>query len=166
MRHFGNKRLKFQIKWTELYPWLTYSPKKVGVFCKFCLLFNNEGAGKGSHESPGALVTSAFTDWKHALEQFRAHAKTQCHSNSAISANNFQNVSSGKQDDITIQLNQQLKDEIEQNRRVLTSTINIFIFCGGKALALQGDDECGPISFGKPRHNDGNFRALLRFSVD
>lgn len=92
VKKFGNRLLKFQMSWIETFPWLAYSPKKDGVYCKNCLLFVKHGIGKGFHEQPGALVTTAFDDWKHAKERFQRHAVSQYHIKSTVDADYFLKV--------------------------------------------------------------------------
>lgn len=47
----GKFSRKFQSKWLDLYPWLAYSKREDGVFCKICILFLIDfEIGKGSYQ--------------------------------------------------------------------------------------------------------------------
>lgn len=68
------RRRSFQENWIRNtdsgYPFLAYSQKEDGVYCKPCFLFFHDGVGKGKHEPPGKLVKSSFRDWKKAKDFF------------------------------------------------------------------------------------------------
>ena len=42
----GKRNLRFQIHWSNQWPWLTYSHCQLGAFCNTCVLFAGECAGK------------------------------------------------------------------------------------------------------------------------
>jgi len=53
----GKQKRAFQDKWVTHpqngFPFLAYSKKDDGVYCKICHLFYYEEVGKGQHENPG-----------------------------------------------------------------------------------------------------------------
>lgn len=51
--------LRFQAKWLDQYPWLTYSKEKLGAFCKPCVIFSKTG-GSG-HQPLGLFVVHAYS---------------------------------------------------------------------------------------------------------
>ncbi|XP_043065493.1 52 kDa repressor of the inhibitor of the protein kinase-like [Drosophila ficusphila] len=53
-----------------------------------------------------------------------------------------------------------------ENRRKLAPIIRAVLFCCRQGLSLRGHRDDGPLALEIPKDNDGNFRALLRFSVD
>ena len=76
-------------------------------------------------------------------------------------------ISSGKQDSIEIQLNQQQKQTILENRRKITPIIETIILCGLQGIPLKGHRDSGPLIFESEKNlednnNYGNLRALLR----
>jgi len=58
--------LKFQYSWLLKYPWLCYSEKKYGAFCKFCVAFVKSGVGYNS-KKPNSFVVTKFDNWRKAL---------------------------------------------------------------------------------------------------
>lgn len=68
--------------------------------------------------------------------------------------------------DISLQLNTARLATIEQNRNILSSIIETIILIGRQEISLRGHRDSGPILSEVSNHNDGNFRALLRFRVD
>ena len=169
----GKKQKRsFQEKWikdreTETgFPFLAYSKKEDGVYCKPCYLFFHEGVGKGDHENPGRLVTSSFRDWKKARETFLKHSNKEYHKNCVVLAEKFLEVFSGKRQDIMSQLNSQRAREKEENRAAIKPIIETILFCAEQELPLRGDHDSGPLSLDKPEKKDGKFRALLRFRAN
>lgn len=160
----NGKKLKFQVQWVKEFPWLAYSKKECGVFCKICVLFNNyEKTGKGSYQN-GSLITSPFQKWKNAKEKFEKHANTSYHKHSFSSAQDFQRVV--RKNDIIEQIDQTVKIEKAKNRAFLKPIIETLIFCGEQELPMRGDFDSGPVTLKKPNHRDGKFRALLRFRAN
>lgn len=162
----GTRKLKFQRNWLLEFPWLSYSEKLDGAFCVFCFLFCSKEVGKGSHISTKSLVVTPFCGWKDAKEQFRYHTNLEYHKTSCIVAQNFIDVQEKKIVDISLQLNTARLATIEQNRKILSSIVETIILIGRQEIALRGHHDSGPILSKVSNHNDGNFRALLRFRVD
>ena len=158
------RKLKFQLTWLARFSWLSYSPSEDAAFCRFCVLFSSETAGKGCHQRLGNLVTKPFRNWKDAIECFTAHQQAQFHRNCIVSAENFISVSEKRQDNIVHQLDAARKAQVQENRQKLRPIVETVIFCGRQQLALRGTNHSSPISVSdpEPSHNDGNFRALLR----
>ncbi|XP_025191788.1 52 kDa repressor of the inhibitor of the protein kinase-like [Melanaphis sacchari] len=59
-------------------------------------------------------------------------------------------------------LNNQLKEDILQNRNMLKPIIQTIRLCGRQQFGLRGHQDSGRISMKEPIKNDGNFRCLLR----
>lgn len=166
VREINKKKLRFQLKWLDKWPWLAYSQCYDGAFCKYCVLFCNETVGKGSHQKIGSLVAKPFIMWKDAVEKFNNHSRTSYHKLCEIAGQNFLKVSSGKSFDIKAQIVSQRKKEVDENRAALIPIIETVIFCGEQEISLRGDEDSGMLSLEKPEKNDGNFRALLRFRAN
>lgn len=60
------KNLRFQHTWLEKYPWLVYSKKDDGAYCRHCVVFAKHG-GVGN-QSLGHLVRTPFRNYKNALK--------------------------------------------------------------------------------------------------
>jgi len=156
-------KLRFQRHWIDQFSWLVYSTRSDGCFCKHCVAFAVEHVGKGGHRKAGKLINVQFSDWKHALETFKDHAQKAYHKDACLKADNFQMVLRNKMEAISLRLDSEKKRQVEENREKLKSIIATLIFCGRQELALRGDIDSGPVTLNEPTHNDGNFRALLRF---
>lgn len=60
------RKLKFQLSWLNLFPWLTYSKIKQGGYCRYCVVFSKYG-GVGN-QPLGQLVIEPLTNFKDALQ--------------------------------------------------------------------------------------------------
>lgn len=67
--------------------------------------------------------------------------------------------------DIAHILDQSLAEHESKARKALLPIVKTVLFCGRQGLALRGHDESSNIDT-LSGHNDGNFRALLRFCID
>ena len=83
--------------------------------------FFESKAGSGVGNQPlGTLCAVKFQKWENALERFADHESTKYHRDSVVAADTVMSILSGKQDSIEIQLNQQQKQTILENRRKIT----------------------------------------------
>jgi len=158
----GKKLLKFQYSWLEKWNWLAYSKVKDGAYCKYCVLFSQSKGGKGN-QPLGQLCTEAFNKWKHAVERFNNHEKTNYHQNSVIDCQSVSAIVIGKSDSVYHQLNKAEKTQKENNRKIIIPVIDSVLICGRQGIALRGHRESGVLKLEDPIINEGNFRALLRF---
>ncbi|EFN72295.1 hypothetical protein EAG_11531, partial [Camponotus floridanus] len=93
------------------------------------------------------------------------HAKLNYHKDACTSAVNFLSVFDSKILDVCLQINTKAKKKADENRKKLRTIIQTLKFCGRQELALKGHIDSGRLTLEEPTHNDGNFRALLRFRV-
>ncbi|KAF0707451.1 zinc finger MYM-type protein 1-like [Aphis craccivora] len=164
---FGKKGRKFNLSWLQRWNWLAYSDLENGVFCKYCVSFyKKEGAGKGMHSPPKSFVHQPFVNWKDAIEYFKIHESNEYHKFSMVKVAEFLKIVDKKQNDVYIQLHKRNESEIKRNRDILKVIIKILILCGRQGLALRGGRDSGSLDLNLPLHNDGNFRALLRYRID
>ena len=104
---------------------------------------------------------------ENALERFADHESSKYHCDSVLKAECTLSIESGKQDSVAVQLNHQAKQKILDNRRKITPLIETVIFCVRQGIPLRGHRDSGPLSFVEAQSgdiNDGNFRALIRYS--
>ena len=166
----NHQNLRFQHHWFIRFKWLAYSYLENGAFYKYCVLFGSE-AGSGVGNQPlGTLCAVKFQKWKNALERFADHESTKYHRDSVVAAETVMSILSGKQDSIKIQLNQQQKQTILENRKKITPIIETIILCGRQGIPLRGHRDSGPLTFESEKNlednnNDGNLRALLRYRI-
>jgi hypothetical protein len=163
----GKRNLRFQRSWMARFPWLVYSNKFKGAFCKYCVIFATEYSGRVNQQRLGALVLKPFTAWKDAIEVSACHSKLNFHIGSAVFAEGFVAVLKSKQDNIFSKLDDARKAQANENRMRLKPVVETIVFCGRQQLVLRGTNDHGPLRPEKkePALNDGNFRALLRMRM-
>lgn len=133
-----------------------------GAFCKVCVLLGKKEGGRGSQEL-GAFVSKPFINWKSALEAFDHHANTKYHKFAIEQAANFVKVAEGKVLDVAESINVENSKIAPENKKRLKAIVETILLCGRQELPLRGSCDSGEIGINDPAHNDGNFRALLRF---
>ncbi|XP_060862570.1 zinc finger MYM-type protein 1-like [Metopolophium dirhodum] len=136
---------------------------KNGAFCKFCLVFATTG-GVGQQQL-GALTNKAFTNWKNAKEKFNEHASFDYHNLSVTKAEGFLSIYSNKTPSIITALDNDRVKLIKQNRDKLIPIIECILLCGYQEIPLRGSFDFGPINFKNSTHNEGNFRAILKYKA-
>ena len=160
-----NQRRFFNSGWLDRYSSLSYSKLLGGALCRACVLFAPEFSGKGSHQTVEQFVTKACTNWKDFHELCRFHTKCKYHEIAVELAGNFQVRYMNPKADIMHILDQSLADSETKARKALLPIVKTVLFCGRQGLAFRGHNESGDI-LKHVDHNDGNFRALLRFRID
>jgi hypothetical protein len=92
--------------------------------CKVCTLFAKEAStGKGNNRKLGSLITCPYVKYKHALEMFDAHQKTESHGHATEMADNFLATYTGKKEDICSQIDSSRKTQVIENRQKLVPII-------------------------------------------
>eukprot|EP00794_Sanderia_malayensis_P017877 gene17877-19659_t len=133
--------------------WLSYSPIKDAVFCRYCYFFS-----KISRENTFTEV--GFKKWKKAGECFSKHEKSQSHIDATIDFINFctSTFIDKKLLSEAAKLDSERKRKVQKNRKVMGCLIDITIFLAEQGLAFRGHrDEI--MEDMKPK---GNFLALVR----
>ena len=69
------KTRKFQYSWLRMYPWLAYSPKEDGAYCKACVLFGNTVHASSDCNSSRLhrLVIKPLQLWSSAVSKLKEH---------------------------------------------------------------------------------------------
>jgi hypothetical protein len=58
-----SRNLRFQLKWTDRFPFLSYSEMQGGgALCRYCVFFAQGEVGKGQHVKLGKLVAKPFSN--------------------------------------------------------------------------------------------------------
>lgn len=159
------RNLRFQRKWLLDYHWLSYSVKDDGAYCHYCVFFCTQTVGRGGHTKPQKLVHAAHKDWKKAREKFNHHEELDYHKTAVVFGQNFIDLRDKNIPNISLQLDQKRKEEIEINRKIVASIIETIIFIGRQDIASRGHRDFGAVALDEPEVNEGNFRALLRFRI-
>lgn len=92
-----------------------------------------------------AFISSGMNNWKHALDKFRSHEKTHCHSFAAAQLEHYSNSAA-----ISAQLSQQISDDQAIAQKALRVIITSVLYLARQGLPLRGHD-----------NSEGNFSQLL-----
>ncbi|XP_029342513.1 uncharacterized protein LOC115033649 [Acyrthosiphon pisum] len=163
----GDKNRSFKLHWINEYPWLSYSQKLGGAFCRICVLFGSDEGGR-SRVKLGKLVTIPLSLYKKAKENFKAHQNNDYHKNCVFKSDNFISVMNGKIQNIETTLDTAMTRKVEQNRQKLIPIIETILFCGLQNISLRGHRDDGSINSVDDdiKNQKGNFKALLEFRIN
>ena len=145
----------------------------------FHVLFTGSGSGVGGRSQgrgqiPGKLVTKPldrFDELTGKDGSLTRHAKTRYHQDAILALDDFKRVcvdQSNRNLDISCQLNESHQLTVEKNHSILVPIVETILLCARQNMALRVHrNESGYVSSDglDPEENDGNFRALLRFSI-
>ena len=159
------QRRYFKAHWLDRYSWLAYSKVLGGALCRVCVLFAPEFSGKGGHQKAEQFVSKACSNWKDFHELCKLHVQCKYHETAVELASNFEKKYTDPTSNIVNILDQSRLENVNKARKALLPIVKTVLFCGRQGLALRGHDESGDIVTHN-NHNDGNFRALLRFRID
>ena len=148
----GDCYRSFKISWMSNYPWLVYSPKLDGAFCKHCALF----AKKRLHL--GALVNFPFRRWHKMSETFPAHAKMDYHRKAIQKSEMFCAVIEKPSQSTRNLIDAKLSENVTKNRHIVKCMSEALLFCARQCISLRGDKEDVNSTSGNP----GNFFSLLK----
>ena len=155
------------------FPWLVFSPEKKGLFCKACVLFSPQTAGRGS-QLLKALVSQPLNNYARLLGKngyLTEHETTDYHKTSVIRATEFEHAFR-QGTNIIEQIDTGKKEQAEENRKRLRPIVKTIMLCGKQNIPMRGHRDDGPLL---PTCDDtddivstqeGNFRALLKFRID
>ena len=122
----------FQHQWLVKYPWLRYSRQANGGVCLPCVMFSRS---RSFPAGPGVLVSTALTHFRKALETLEKHAGRDYHKE-AVAA--MDDVMSGQQKSVSVQLSDAAKELVANNRKKLQSIVETIILCGRQNIPLRG----------------------------
>ncbi|KAJ8892869.1 hypothetical protein PR048_005450 [Dryococelus australis] len=121
-----------------------------------------------SHEASSNLVSKPFNRWKDALETFEKETQKpstmEIHKEQPTLSWKFFDC---KQADFRELLSQNIKTDAERNSKIISATVETFLFFGRQEVSLRGHRDSERLTVEEPTNSDGNFRALLhhRFSA-
>lgn len=159
----------------EKYPWLVYSHKQNGLFCKYCVLFVvGETGCSGKHKNNEMLkgfVTQLVIKYDKLYGKdgrLVTHELSLYHNKSSEYARNFITTYKDPDERIVNRIDAQKNAAIIENRERIKPIIESVIFLGRQNIPFRGHRDDGRIlDVGdNPSKNDGNFRQLLRFRVN
>jgi hypothetical protein len=127
----------------QQYPYLRYSPVLDGVFCAPCFVFSSVYY---------VLVGRPLTDWSNAKQIVESHKCSKDHDHALVKADHFVKICNKEELSIAEFGSTAYKNKVQNNRQVLTATIEAIILCGQQNIAIRGKTE-----------ETSNFTALINF---
>lgn len=150
-------------------PYLTYSVKKEGLFCRYCVIFGPDTVGHNKGQNLGKLTIEPLTNYSRLFGRdgyLDTHTKNVYHQNSVLKAEDFTKRVKNPSLKIDNILDSNKSQQISENRARLIPIVKTIIECGRNGLALRGHRDHGQLVLTEPVERDGNFRSLLRFRHD
>ena len=116
----GSKKRSFQHSWFKTFPWLHYDEKNDVVYCHTCIKASQE---KKLHapKNKSTFISTGFKKWKKALEKFKLHATSACHTDAVTVVIKLPLETK----DIGEQLNTAQVTQKEANRKCFLKTLSI-----------------------------------------
>ncbi|KAL4101250.1 hypothetical protein QTP88_021270 [Uroleucon formosanum] len=160
----SGKHRCFQNSWYSKYPWLEYSITLNAVFCYYCRHFPPHLTVSQSHTEKDALINRGYSDWKNISNLTKKHENTSSHKNAVIKYNSW--LSTKKTGSVSSQINQQVKDQIINNRETLTSIIRCILYCSRQDIGIREHKKINSTEDNPnwPCHdvNEGNFLEMIK----
>ena len=159
-------KVKFQLKWLNEFPWLSYSGLLRGGICRCCILFTEGPKRGGSHGSlPGVFVLSPYQyPYNKALGKvgiLSSHAKNAVHVQAEERADLFRQNYQNPEARVHTHLLKQQDKQVNENKEILRHIVMAVELLAKQGLSFRGhrDDR---VDFGVVDDNKGNFIATLQ----
>jgi len=69
--------------WLNKFPWLSYSAKDCGAYCRICVLFGRDFSGVGDQKL-GFFTLQLLSKYKNAVADFKKHSTLNYHALSIV----------------------------------------------------------------------------------
>ena len=129
----GKQKRYCQAKWFLQFKWLHYNQDNDTVPCFTCMKQNAFGKLTTARNKENAIVLTGYSNWKDALQHFREHEASECHSLSTT----FENVVP-KCGNVCEMTDASVKASMQENRRCFIKIIESLQFLGRQGIAMQG----------------------------
>lgn len=158
------RTLTFQEAWFARFPFIAFSAKDGGVYCRSCVLFAGQVAGGNPLST---LCTVPLANWKDALEILNNHSVNKYHEMAHTRAEAFK--SAHVRGDVMEVMEPGSEKAKSRHRFVLSAVIDTVKLCGRQNIALRGtgNKDSGPLtnpSQFETAENQGNFRSIMRLA--
>ena len=154
-------------KHLESFKWLVFSVAEQGYFCKFCALFVvGQTAGFRKSTPLKKLVTQALTNFDSLTGKcgdLTVHEQYQYHRQAVEAAQDFVFSYENPQAEVSNMLSSARQQQVEENRKIISSVVETVLLCGRQNIALRGHRDDGDLM---DTVNQGNFRALLLYRMN
>ena len=149
----GGCNRKFNTTWLTKYPFLLYSPKLDGVFCRPCSLFLSSDKRKDK----GLLVNRSYSNWSKIGNALSNHSSLLYHLDCVQYTDNLKNSIDNPASRIDVMANSDIQMQMDENRHIVRQIVRAIPFLGKQGLPFRGDNEDLNIT-----KNPGNILALLK----
>ena len=161
---YGKSIRDFNASWFQAREWLEFSISKKVAFCFCCWHYLARNSTTANYDP--SLITSGYSNWKHALEKNKGFNKHE------VSSMNVKVLSLWKEQRIRISTNQSAStlvndDQLVNNRYYVKSIAKLFNFCASMSLPLRGHNSNGIITLDESSDDEpsGLFIKLLEYTL-
>ena len=140
LRNFiGGTSRQFRAEWFEQFSWLHYNESNDSVLCFICSKQNAKGNLKSAAKKEISFITKGFTNWKKAVEKFKAHQSSDCHQTALDYEVNIQK----NYGNVLEMTDEQANKTMKNNRLCLMKVIETLQYFCRQGQPIQGERE-GP----------------------
>lgn len=154
---------QFHPSWLRRYPWLHYSRSVDGAFCRACAFFAPNQAGG---QDLGQFVTKPFKAWIKMSRKATTHAQKNYHLTAMTKMEEFLVRYQNPTQAVGAVLNNESRQIMENNQKVIESLLKVVMLCGKQGLALRGHRDDTINWEEESTSNEGNFIQLVRFRAE
>lgn len=127
------KKRSFQKSWISTYSWIEWDSQNEKVFCQTCKKAEAGGLLTFSSKKEDAFTSVGFSNWKNALDRFKAHEHSQSHKESVMKVLSKQNVG--------IMLDDQLDKDMKVARTAMMCIFTTVKFLCRQGIAIRGHED-------------------------
>lgn len=142
----GKQKRYCQAKWFLQFKWLHYNQDNDTVFCYICMKQNALGKLTTARNKDNAFIVTGYCNWKDALEYFKAHEASECHSISTT----YEHILP-KYGNIREMTDTSIRASMKENRRCFIKIIESLQYLARQGIAMQGHTD-----------SQSNFLQLLK----
>uniref|UniRef100_A0A7M4E584 52 kDa repressor of the inhibitor of the protein kinase-like n=1 Tax=Crocodylus porosus TaxID=8502 RepID=A0A7M4E584_CROPO len=152
-----NTSRKFNYSWLINYPFVSYSEKCAGVFCRVCVLFAPIQVGG---QKLSTLVSQPCKNWQKVTTKLKNHATKKFHEAACLEAQIFSECYEKTYKILIHTLDEERCAQVEENRKKLAPVIETVVFAGKNGLPLGGKDN-GELDNNGQSKSESIFQSLL-----
>ena len=133
----GGCNRKFNTTWLTKYPFLLYSPKLDGVFCRPCSLFLSSDKRKDK----GLLVNRSYSNWSKIGNALSNHSSLLYHLDCVQYTDILKNSIDNPASRIDVMANSDIQMQMDENRHIVRQIVRAIPFLGKQGLPFRSDNE-------------------------
>ncbi|KYO31137.1 small ubiquitin-related modifier 2 [Alligator mississippiensis] len=122
-----NTSRKFNYSWLINYPFVSYSEKCAGVFCRVCVLFAPIQVGG---QKLSTLVSQPCKNWQKVTTKLKNHTTKKFHGAACLEAQIFSECYEKTYKILIHTLDEERCAQVEENRKKLAPIIETVVFAG------------------------------------